>query len=201
MIRKRPFKRQSDFVKVTANHMIRVETVRVLSEMGEMIGVMSTRDALNKAHDDGKDLILVTEHSNPPIAKIITLSKYRYQMQQKAAEGRKKNKKQEIKEIRFTPFIGEADFQVRLRKVIEFLKRGDKVRLSLEYKGRTITKQEFGRGIFEQVFEGTADLASIEMPPKMIGKKMIAQIMPAKKTKKIEKTDATTTSEVTTDSK
>jgi translation initiation factor IF-3 len=155
----------------------------VLSDLGEALGVMNTSDALNQARAAGKDLVLVTEHANPPVAKIIAISKYRYQLQQKAAEGRKKSKKQDIKEIRFTPFIGEADFQVRLRRIFEFLKHGDKVRLSLEYRGRSITKQEFGKEVFDRVFQETAAIASIEMEPKMIGKKMIAQIMPTKKGK------------------
>ncbi len=181
MIRRKPFQRQVQQPRITANNMIHVPELRVLTELGEMVGVMSTHDALQKARDEGKDLILITENAQPPIAKIIHIAKYRYQLQQKKAEGRKKSKAQEIKEIRLTPFIGESDFQTRLKKVLEFLKHGDKVRLTLEFKGRAITKQEFGREHFDRIFEATADLATIEIQPKMVGKKMIAQIMPAKK--------------------
>lgn len=183
MIRRKPFQRPPQQPYVTANNAIRAAELRVLTEHGEMIGVMPTGEALMKARNEGKDLVLVTENAQPPIAKIIALSKYRYQLQQKKAEGRKKSKAQEIKEVRFTPFMGEGDFQVRLRRVVEFLRKGDKVRLSLEFKGRTITKQEFGREQFDKVFAETADFASIEIPPKLIGKKMMAQLMPAKKTK------------------
>jgi translation initiation factor IF-3 len=183
MIRRKPFQRPPHQPHVTANYAIHCPEVRVLDEHGEMIGVMPTAEAIQQAKVAEKDLILVTEQAQPPIAKIISISKYRYQLQQKKAEGRKKSKAQEIKEVRFTPFIGEGDFQVRLRKIIDFLKRGDKVRLTVEFKGRMITKQEFGREHFDKVFAETADIASVEIPPKLIGKKMMAQLMPAKKTK------------------
>lgn len=163
--------------------MIRVPELRVLTERGEMIGVMSTQSAMEQAREQGKDLVLVTESAKPPIAKIINIAKHRYQLQQKMAEGRKKSKAQDIKEVRFTPFIGEGDFQTRLKKVTEFLKKGDKVRLTLEFKGRAITKQEFGREHFDRVFAETAEIATIEIHPKMLGKKLLAQLMPIKKQK------------------
>ncbi len=181
MIRRKPFQRQQQQPRVTANNMINVPEVRVLTDLGEMIGVMPTREALQKARDEGKDLILVTENAHPPVAKIIGIAKYRYQLQQKKAEGRKKSRVQEIKELRLTPFMGEGDFQTRLKRVVEFLKRGDKVRLTLEFKGRAITKQEFGREQFDRIFNETAEFATIEIPPKMLGKKLMAQLMPIKK--------------------
>lgn len=181
MIRKRPFVRpQQRGPQVTANYHITVPEVRVLSEHGEMIGVMKTSEALNRAREEEKDLVLVTATAQPPIAKIIAISKYRYQLQQKQAEGRKKSKSQDIKEIRLSPFIGEGDFQVRLKRVIEFLKKGDKVRLSIEFRGRNITKQEFGREHLDRIFEATADIGTVEIQPKLIGKKMMAQLMPGK---------------------
>jgi translation initiation factor IF-3 len=181
MIRKKPFQRPQQQFRVTANHNIRVPELRVLTDIGEMIGVMSTQEALEKARIAGKDLVMVTETAQPPIAKIIDLAKYRYQLQQKQAEGRKKSKAQDIKEIRFSPFIGEGDFQTRLKKIVEFLKKGDKVRMTLEFRGRAITKQEFGREHFDRVFAETAELATVEIQPKMLGKKMMAQLMPIKK--------------------
>ncbi len=181
MIRRKPFQRPQPQFRVTANNNIQFPELRVLDDLGEMIGVMPTRDALQKARELEKDLVLVTETAKPPIAKIINLAKYRYQLQQKKAEGRKKSKAQEIKEVRLTPFMGEGDFQTRLRKIIDFLKKGDKVRLTLEFKGRTITKQEFGREQFDKVFAQTAEIATVEIYPKMLGKKLLAQLMPSKK--------------------
>lgn len=166
---------------VTANHMIRVPQVRVLSERGEALGVMTTSEAIHRARDEEKDLVLVTEKATPPIAKIIELAKYKYQLQQKEAESRKKARSQETKEVRFTPFIGEGDFQTKLRKVTEYLTKGDKVRLTMEFRGRLITKKEFGDEVFGKVFDATKEIATIEIPVQQMGKKIIAQLMPTKK--------------------
>lgn len=177
--RKRNF-RKKEFVK--ANRNIRVPQVRVLTEHGDMIGVMDTREAQQKAFEQEKDLVLVTENANPPIAKIIDLAKYKYQQQQKKAESRKKARKQDLKEIRFTPFIGEADFETRLRKIKKFLEKGDKVRITVEFKrGRQMSKKEFGFETFNRVFAATEELADIETKPKMVGPRLMAQISPKKK--------------------
>jgi translation initiation factor IF-3 len=145
-----------------------------------MLGVMPTSEALEKAQIAEKDLVLVTEGAKPPVVKIIDLAKYKYQLQQKKAEGRKKAKNQDIKEVRFTPFMGEGDFIARLNKVKKFLEKGDKVRLSLQFRGRAITKKEFGFDLFNRVFEQTTEIGSTEIAPKMMGKKLIAQLMPIK---------------------
>lgn len=133
------------------------------------------------AYEQEKDLVLVNDSQKPPIAKIIAISKYKYQVQQKEAQSRKNAKAQEIKEVRFTPFMSDGDYQSRLKKVLEFLDNGDKVRLSLMYKGRQITKQEFGQQMIAQVITDTEEVAVVEMPPKMLGRKLIAQLMPKKK--------------------
>lgn len=161
--------------------MIRVPEVRVLTDHGEMLGVMPTSQAIQQARDEDKDLVLVTEKANPPIAKIIELAKYKYQLQQKQAESRKKARSQETKEVRLTPFMGEGDYQTRLKKIREFLIKGDKVRLSMEFRGRLITKREFGDEMFNRVFTATEDIAVVEIKPQMLGKKIMAQLMPAKK--------------------
>lgn len=166
---------------VTANHLIRVPQVRVLSERGEMVGIMSTSEAMQKAREEDKDLVLVTDKSNPPIAKIIELAKYKYQLQQKQAESRKKARSQETKEVRLTPFIGEGDFQTKLRKITDYLTKGDKVRLTMEFRGRLITKKEFGDEVFGKVFQATQDIAVVEIAPQLMGKKVMAQLMPVKK--------------------
>ena len=160
--------------------MIRFPQVRVLDSLGEMVGVMTSREAQDKAREAGKDLVLITDKSQPPVVKIIELTKFKYQLQQRESQQRKSSRKQDIKEVRFTPFMGAGDFESRLKKVIEFLERGDKVRLSLQFRGREITKKEFGFEQFDRVFEKTAEIAKVEIEPKMMGKKLIAQLMPAK---------------------
>lgn len=166
--------------RITANMFIRASQLRVISETGEQLGILTKEEALEQARIAEKDLVLITANANPPIAKIIDLAKYKYQMQQKDAASRKKSKSQDIKEVRFTPFMGDGDFQARLKKVVQFLKKGDKVRLSLQFKGRAITKKEFGYGIFDRVIEATSEIATVEVLPKLMGKKLMAQLMPVK---------------------
>lgn len=179
---RRPNKKNRSFSKkyYTTNERIRALEVRVLNEFGEMLGVMSKTEALEKARDADKDLVLINEAAKPVIVKIIDLAKFKYQEQQKKAQSRKKAKAQDIKEVRFTPFMGEGDFKSRLKKVIKFLEKGDKVRLSLMFKGRAITKKEFGYESFNRIFEATAEIGTVEIKPKLMGKKLIAQIMPTK---------------------
>lgn len=167
----------------TINERIQAQEVRVLNEFGEMVGVMSRSEALEKAREVDKDLVLINESAKPTIVKIIDLAKFKYQEQQKEAKSRKKAKAQDIKEVRFTPFIGEGDFESKLKKVKTFLEKGDKVRLSLMFKGRAITKKEFGYDSFDRIFTATAEIASVEMKPKLMGKKLIAQLMPIKSKK------------------
>lgn len=179
MINKRnPYRRGRD--RFTVNNRIRFPEVRVLNEQGDQLGVMATSEALQQARDSQKDLVLITDQAKPPVVKIIDLAKFKYQQQQREADQRKKTKKQEIKEVRFTPFMGDNDFEARLRKVVDFLEKGDKVRLSLQFKGRAITKKEFGYEIFGRVIEATKDISKVEMEPKLMGKKLIGQLTPSK---------------------
>ena len=167
--------------RIIANHFIRATEVRVLTEQREMLGIMTKEEALIKARDAEKDLVLVNEKAQPPIVKIIDLAKYKYQEQQREAKNRKTAKSQDLKEVRFSPFMGAGDFDARLKKVRTFLTKGDKVRLSLLFKGRAITKKEFGYEVFDKVIAGTTDVATVEVEPKMLGKKLMAQLMPSKK--------------------
>lgn len=182
-------------IMVIANHMIRHTQVRVLTERGEMLGVMPTNQAMMKARDEDKDLVLVTDKSDTPIAKIIELSKYKYQQQQKMAEGRKKARQQDTKEIRFSPFIGENDLNAKVAKIIGFLQKGHKAKLTLIFKGRQIANKELGYEVFAKVFAATEAVGEVELTPKIMGNKLFAQLMPAKKTKPAsEETTATTES-------
>ncbi|MCA9372840.1 translation initiation factor IF-3 [Candidatus Woesebacteria bacterium] len=181
-MRHKPGKRyQSQTVFVVANHRIRTPNVRVIDDQGKMVGVMPTQQAMTQAFALEKDLVLVNENQQPPIAKIIELNKFKYQQQQKLAASRKKAKAQEIKEVRFSPFMSEGDFESKLKKVNDFIDGGDKVKLSLFFKGRQITKRSFGENVIARVIEATAEEAVVEIEPKMIGKKLIAQLMPKKK--------------------
>ena len=155
----------------------------MLTEKGETLGVMSSAEALTEAQKAGKDLVLITEVAQPPVVKIIELSKHKYQLQQKQSADRKKAKIQEIKEVRFGPFMGEQDFESRLKRVIEFLTKGHKVRLALMFRGREITKKEFGYEVFKNIISRAGEISTVEMAPKLLGRKLIAQLSPAKKKK------------------
>ena len=179
--RRRPDPR--DRFNVIVNHQINAPQLRVLDERGETLGIMSKSAALAKAQEQEKDLVLITDKADPPIAKIIDLSKHKYQLSQKKAQDRKKSAVADTKEIRLTPFIGDNDLQSKIRRITEFLKKGHKVRLSMEFRGRSITHKDLGEAIFNQVIDQTSELSTIEIPVKLMGKKMMTQLMPTKKTK------------------
>lgn len=157
--------------------------MRLLNAQGEMIGVVSRAEALHLAEQEGKDVILIAPQAVPPVAKLIEISKYKYQQQQRKQEVRKASKPAEIKEIRLSPFIAEGDLEARARKVRKYLEDGDKVRFQLRFRGREITKKEFGEGVLNKIFAQVEDIAKIEVPAKMQGKMMTMQLMPDKKAK------------------
>lgn len=183
MIRKKYNKNRSEQIYVKANHQIRFPKVYVLSEYGESLGEMSSSEALSKAMELESDLVLVTEKANPPVVKIIELSKYKYQLKKKTADTRKKSKTLELKELRFTPFMGEADFEARNRKVRDFLEKGNKVKLTLTFKGRQIVRKDLGFEVINRIFKENEDLGKVGLEPKLLGKKLQAQIDPVGKKK------------------
>lgn len=165
------------------NHKIPHPTLRILDEFGKQIGIMSRQEAIDQAQQVEKDVILIAEQAQPPVAKIINFSKFKYQLDQQKAEGKKKAKKQEIKELRFRPFMGQGDFDSRMKKIREFLEDGDKVRPYVEFKGREITRKEFGFKMIDKIIEQTQEFATVEIPARLLGKKIIVQLMPVKKKK------------------
>lgn len=179
---RRHYSKQSKKDRIIANMAIRVTQVRVLDSQGSQIGVMSTAEALDQARQQSKDLVLITQQTTPPVVKIIELSKHKYWLQQKQAEQRKSARQQEIKGVRLTPFIDEADLQTRLRQIKRFLEEGDKVRVEVDFRrGRQRTKKEFGFKNFERIIEETREFAEVEIEPKSIGTKVMMQLRPTKK--------------------
>lgn len=173
------YHRHNNKDRIIANRDIRYPKVRVIDEGGEQIDIMPTQEALAKAKEEEKDLVLITAEAKPPVTKIIELSKHKYRLQQKEAEQRKSARQQETKGVRLTPFIEEADFQTRLRQVKRFLKDGDKVRVEVDFRrGRQRNKKEFGFENFERIIEATKDEAELEIKPKSIGTKIMMQLRP-----------------------
>jgi len=169
---------QTPFYRI--NHQIQDNELRVVDETGHQIGVISKSEALAQAEAEEKDLVLVNPAAKPPVAKIITFSKFKYQLQQKESDSKKSSKNVEIKEIRFTPFIAEGDFNIRIKKAREFLTDGNKVKLNVKFTGRQITRKEFGDKVINKAVEQLADIATVERAPQLMGKMLIIQLQPKK---------------------
>lgn len=162
------------------NEEIRVPQVRVIDADGEMIGIMPTRDALSRAFSAGLDLLEISPTAEPPVAKILDYGKFKYEQQKKRNEARKKQKVIEIKEVKVRPGTGEHDFQTKAKAVQAFLEAGDKVKVSLRFKGREVAHQELGHRMMERLREATADIAKAEQRPRLENRQMIMILAPTK---------------------
>jgi translation initiation factor IF-3 len=139
---------------------------------------MDTQKAVDQAQQKGLDLVLVAPNAKPPVAKIVDFAKFKYQQKQKHKSGKKKTKNVDIKEIRFTPFIAEGDFNFRIKKAREFLEDGNKVKLNVKFVGRQITRKQFGQDLLNKAIEQLSDLATIEREPNFQGKILSTQLQP-----------------------
>jgi translation initiation factor IF-3 len=163
------------------NEKIFATSLRVLDSTGQMIGVMSKYDALQKAREEGLDLVEVASHAKPPVAKLIDFKKFLYQEEKKKREEKKKAKTSETKEVRLGPFMSDNDLMVMVNRAREFIQDGDKVRLVVKFKGRQITKTDFGAGVISKVAGSLSDIAKIEKDPRMEGRQMVAILSQEKK--------------------
>lgn len=150
----------------------------MISQTGEQLGVKSTRDALAIAEDANLDVVLVSPNAKPPVARIMDYGKFRFELQKKERDARKKQKTVIIKEIRLSPTIGEADFNTRLKNATKFLNKGDKVKVSVRFRGRAITHKDLGRKVLEQMADAVKDIAAVETHPKMDGRSMFLMLAP-----------------------
>ena len=150
----------------------------MISQTGEQLGVKSTRDALAIAEDANLDVVLVSPNAKPPVARIMDYGKFRFELQKKERDARKKQKTVTIKEIRLSPTIGEADFNTRLKNATKFLNKGDKVKVSVRFRGRAITHKDLGRKVLEQMADAVKDIAAVEPHPKMDGRSMFLMLAP-----------------------
>lgn len=164
------------------NQYIQAREVRVVDETGKQIGIMPIFNAVQKAKEEGKDLVEVAPNANPPVAKIIDFKKFKYLEAKKEREEKKGAKSGEIKEIKLSPFIAANDLNTRIKKIREFLENGNKVKVRVLFKGREITKKEFGYKILTQITESLAEEATPESEPKFQGRELLLTLSP-KKTK------------------
>ncbi|BAP85438.1 translation initiation factor IF-3 [Paucilactobacillus hokkaidonensis JCM 18461] len=160
------------------NDGIRAREVRLIDADGNQLGVKSKQDALQLADDAELDLVLVAPKAKPPVARIMDYGKYRFELQKKQREDRKKQKVISVKEVRLSPTIDTNDFNTKLKNARKFLSKGDKVRVSIRFKGRAITHKDIGRNVLNQMASETKDIASVEQYPKMDGRSMFLTLAP-----------------------
>jgi translation initiation factor IF-3 len=160
------------------NEDIRVREVRLIDQNGQNVGVVATADAMVRATEAGLDLVEISPDANPPVAKILDYGKYKYQEQKKAAEARKKQKIVEIKEIKMRPSIDDHDYDVKMRSIKRFFDEGDKVKVTLRFRGREMSHQELGWEVLQRVKADTEPIAKVESEPRMEGRQMVMVLAP-----------------------
>lgn len=177
------------------NHYIQAREVRVVDEKGKQIGVLSTEKALKQAQKKGLDLVEVAPNAKPPVCKIIDFKKFKFLESKKEQQEKRKTKKVGLKEIKFRPFIAENDLNFRLRRAEKFLKEGNKVKIAVVFRGREITKKDFGYQLIEKSLAKLKPFSEVDFKPKLVGRRLEIILRPAKggksgqeKTKKETKT-------------
>ena len=155
--------------------------VRVIGSDGEMIGVLTRDEALAKAEDEGLDLVEIQPNAEPPVCKIMDFGKFKFEMQKKANEAKKKTKQVEIKELKFRPVTDEGDYQIKMRNIRRFLQEGDKVKVNIRFRGREMSHQELGREMAARIEGDLGEDIVIESRPRLEGRQMVMMIAPKKK--------------------
>jgi translation initiation factor IF-3 len=152
--------------------------VRLVKEDGSMVGVVPIREALIMAEEAGLDLVEISPNASPPVCKILDFGKFKYELQKKENEARKKQKVIEVKEIKLRPGIDEHDYQVKMRSVHRFLEEGDKVKVTMRFRGREMVHQELGMKVLDRVRAELDALAKVEQWPRLEGRQMIMVMAP-----------------------
>lgn len=160
------------------NRQITTPSIRLVDQNGNMIGVVSVAEGLRMADNAGLDLVEISPTAKPPVCKILDYGKYRYEAQKKAHEARRKQKVIQIKEIKLRPTIDKHDLEIKVRNVIGFLEDGDKVRITLRFRGREMDHQELGMQVLERVQESLKEHCKIEQSPRTEGKQIIMIVAP-----------------------
>ena len=162
------------------NEQIRDREVRVISSTGEQLGIMSAKDALKKAEEKNLDLVKIAPTAKPPVCKIMDYGKYRFEQAKREKEARKNQKVVEIKEIRLSLNIDTHDFQTKVNHAEKFLKAGNKVKVSIRFRGREMAHPELGLTSMEKFAEACSEFSSIEKPAKLEGRQMLMFLAPVK---------------------
>jgi translation initiation factor IF-3 len=157
---------------------IQSEKVRVIDENGENLGVMYTEEAIEQAADVGLNLVEVSPNADPPVCKFLDVGKYRYEAQKKANLARKTQKTQDIKEIKMRPNIDDHDYDVKMKAMNKFIDHGDKVKVTLRFRGREMAHQHLGMDLLKRVQDDMAEVAKVEAFPRLEGRQMLMVLAP-----------------------
>lgn len=157
---------------IRINQQITADKLRVIGQDGQQLGIMSLVEALGVAEKSGVDLIEISPNADPPVAKVIDWGKYQYQRMKEQQKNRKKSKVVETKQIRLGLKIGSNDLDIKMRKVREFISEGDKVRITIMFRGREMAHQEIGYNLLDKIVEGLSDMAIIEQKPQIAGRNL-----------------------------
>jgi translation initiation factor IF-3 len=160
------------------NREIRIPQVQLIDAEGQNLGVIATAEAIALAEAAGLDLVEIAPNSSPPVCKILDFGKYKYQNQKKASEARKKQKVVEVKEIKMRPNIDIHDYEVKMKAIQRFFEEGDKVKVTLRFRGREMAHQDLGLRLLDRVRDETAEIAKVEAEPKLEGRQMIMVLAP-----------------------
>ncbi len=160
------------------NEFITVPKVRVIDENGDNLGVMYTREAIEQAQGAGLDLVEVSPSADPPVCKFLDVGKFKYEAQKKANLARKSQKTQEIKEIKMRPNIDDHDYDVKMKSISKFIGEGDKVKVTLRFRGRELAHGELGMRLLHRVQQDVSEAAKVEQHPRMEGRQMLMVLAP-----------------------
>jgi translation initiation factor IF-3 len=152
--------------------------VRLVDERGEMVGVVSRNEAIDMAADAGLDLVEIAPNADPPVCKILDFGKYKYEEQKKKNEAKKKQKVIEVKEVKFRPSIDDHDYDVKMRSMQKFIGEGDKVKVTMRFRGRELAHQELGMDVLMRVKGDLDAVAKVEQFPRMEGRQMTMVVSP-----------------------
>ncbi|WP_353214259.1 translation initiation factor IF-3 [Salinisphaera hydrothermalis] len=162
------------------NEAITAREVRVIDPEGEQVGIMSIEDALAKAGEYGLDLVEVSPNANPPVTRIMDYGKHVFEKKKTQQAGKQKQKQTQLKEVKFRPGTDKGDYNIKLRKLKEFLEEGDKIKITLRFRGREMAHQELGMELMEHVQSDLEEWASVEQRPEMQGRLMTMVMAPLK---------------------
>ncbi|MBC8493314.1 MAG: translation initiation factor IF-3 [Candidatus Thioglobus sp.] len=176
-------KKPSTKNKTRVNDYIRVSEVRLIDAQGEQVGIVNTNEARDRAKEVSLDLVEVSPNAVPPVCKIMDFGKYLYEIKQQKKEAKKKQKKTQVKTIKYRPGTEEGDYQIKFRNLVKFLDNGDKVKVSIWFRGREMQHRELGMEMLDRIEKDTEEFANVEQKAKMEGRQLGMMLAPKSKKK------------------